>query len=142
MGSAASGETASLQDSLNDVTHLLLRDEPIINIVDIIAKPAVTEPSALAELRLDFAAYTYFCATLLEIFTDRLNNQRIISATSESRGPASFDSLADARNAFALDTMLAWQLISKFRRAWGSPDICEPPQRIHSARLGDAATTA
>ncbi|MEU4512010.1 hypothetical protein AB0G05_21145 [Nonomuraea wenchangensis] len=57
---------------------------------------------------LEFAAYSYFCATLEEIFTGELTGLR----TAET-----FDDLAAARHAFAIDTRLAWRTISAARRA-------------------------
>ncbi|MEV5889133.1 hypothetical protein [Nonomuraea fuscirosea] len=57
----------------------------------------------------EFAAYTYFCATLEEIFTGEL---------TRSPGAIAFDDLAAARHAFTFDTGLAWRTISTARRAW------------------------
>ncbi|MFF0773436.1 hypothetical protein ACFYUK_31400 [Nonomuraea wenchangensis] len=57
---------------------------------------------------LEFAAYSYFCATLEEIFTGELTG---------SRNAETFDDLAAARHAFAIDTRLAWRTISAARRA-------------------------
>ncbi|MEV0310818.1 hypothetical protein [Nonomuraea fuscirosea] len=58
---------------------------------------------------LEFAAYAYFCATLEEIFTTGLTG---------SRKAETFDDLAAARHAFAIDTRLAWRTISSIRRAY------------------------
>jgi hypothetical protein len=85
------------------------------------------EPAELTRLRLDFAAYAYYCATLQEVFTDRLDPEHIIAATSVAPGPGSFDALAGARAAFSLDTLLAWRLITQFRKAW-SLETREPGQ--------------
>ncbi|GAA3793537.1 hypothetical protein GCM10022226_11080 [Sphaerisporangium flaviroseum] len=60
---------------------------------------------------LEFATYAYFCATLGEVFTDGLTADRV-------RSSPIFDDLAAARHAFALDTRLAWRLISSIRQGW------------------------
>ncbi|MEU8104241.1 hypothetical protein AB0C18_11010 [Nonomuraea muscovyensis] len=57
---------------------------------------------------LEFAAYSYFCATLEEIFTGELTRLRKVRV---------FDDLAASRHAFAIDTRLAWRTISATRRA-------------------------
>jgi hypothetical protein len=113
-----------LQETLYDIASGPVLEGSIIKIVGLVAKPARDEPVAVASLRLDFAAYAYYCATLQEIFTDKLDGERIITATSDP-GPGTFDALAAARNGFALDTLMAWRLISRFRKAW-SLDTREP----------------
>jgi hypothetical protein len=79
----------------------------------------------VTSLRLDFAAYAYYCATLQDVFTDHLDTERIIKATSASPEPRSFDALAAAWHAFTLDTLLAWRSITQFRQAW-SLDTRDP----------------
>ena len=76
---------------------------------------------------MGFAAYAYFCATLQEVFTDGLDGEHMIAATSVPPGPGSFDALAAARAAFSLDTKLAWRLITQCRKAW-SLETREPGQ--------------
>jgi hypothetical protein len=110
--------TSGLQDTLHDVVLRLAPDKPIINIVDLIAKPGHAEPPAVAQVRLDLAAYAYYCATLQEIFTDRLDDAQMVKATNKSSGPGSFDALAAARNTFTVDTLLAWNLVTQCRNAW------------------------
>ena len=118
VGRLDSDDTTELQDTLHDIATHLVPDQPIINIVDLMAKPGRTEPPAVARVRLDLAAYAYYCATLQEVFTDRLDDTHMVKATSESAGPGSFDALAAARNAFATDTLLAWNLVTQCRNAW------------------------
>jgi hypothetical protein len=113
-----------LQETLYNIASGPILEGSIIKIVDLAAKSARDEPAAVASLRLDFAAYAYYCATLQEIFTDKLDGERIVTATSDP-GPGTFDALAAARNGFALDTLMAWRLISRFRKAW-SLDTREP----------------
>ena len=118
VSNVAPGQAAELQDTLYEITRRLALGEPAIKIVDLAAKAGQHEPSAVAGLRLDFAAYAYYCATLQEVFTDCLGNEQMIEATSASAQPGSFDSLAAARYAFTLDTQLAWRSITQFRQAW------------------------
>jgi len=62
------------------------------------------------------------------MFSDQLDNNRIIEATSQPPGPGSFDALAGARGAFTVNTMLAWRLITEVRAAW-SLETRDPPRR-------------
>ena len=111
-------DAAELQGTLFDITAQLTAGQPLINIVDAVAAADSDEAPAIASLRLDFAAFTYYCATLQDVFTDRLDHESMIRATAEIPGPGTFDALAGTRNAFALGTPLAWRLITKFRDAW------------------------
>jgi len=116
--SAAPGQGQELQDTLNHIAHNLATGEPAIKIVDLVSQPAAGEPDSVTILRLDFAAYAYYCATLQELFTDQLDTERIVKATSSSPAPGTFDALAEAREAFTIDTKLAWRSITQFRQAW------------------------
>jgi hypothetical protein len=107
-----------LHETLFQVSQALDLTQPVIGIVDLLTKPGLQEPAEVRSLRLDFAAYCYFCATLHEVFTDQINHQAMIEATGAAPGPGSFDALAAARNAFALDAHLAWRMITTFRKAW------------------------
>jgi hypothetical protein len=113
-----SADTVKLQDTLYDLAVHLAADQPIINIVDIIARQSHSELPEVARVRMDLAAYAYYCATLQEVFTDELDDARMIEATSASSEPGSFDALARARSAFTTDTQLAWNLITQSRIAW------------------------
>jgi hypothetical protein len=122
--------TIGLQDTLHDIALHLAPDKPIINIVDLIVKPGIAEPPAVAQIRLDLATYAYYCATLQEIFTDRLDDARMVKATSKSSEPGSFDALAAARNAFTIDTLLAWNLVTHCRNAWSLETRTSPKANI------------
>jgi hypothetical protein len=118
IGGAAPAGAAELQDVLYAVGGSIASGRPILTVVDQVAKPGEDESAEIANLRFDFAAYAYYCATLHEVFTDQLDTERMLAATSESAGPGTFDALARARNAFTLDSQLAWRLTTDFRRAW------------------------
>ena len=107
-----------LHETLFQVSQALDLSQPVIGVVDLLSKPDPQEPAEVRSLRLDFAAYCYFCATLHEVFTGQINHEAIISATGATPGPGSFDALAAARNAFALDAHLAWRVVTTFREAW------------------------
>jgi hypothetical protein len=111
-------DAAKLQDTLYDIAVHLAADQPIINVVDVIAKQGHAEPPEVARVRMDLAAYAYYCATMQEVFTDQLDDAHMIKATSAPLEPGSFDALAAARNAFTTDTLLAWNLITQCRIAW------------------------
>jgi hypothetical protein len=116
--STTTGDATELQEALYEITAHLAAGQPLINIIDTMAATDSNESPAIATLRLDFAAFTYYCATLQEVFTDGLDGESITRATTGLPGPGTFDSLAGTRNAFALGTPLAWRLITKFRDAW------------------------
>lgn len=127
-GGVGSPDSSEFQALLYDVASRLTSGESILNMIGLLAKPDSAESVAIADLRLEFAAYAYYCATLQEIFNDQLDNKRIIEATSQPPGSGSFDTLAAARNAFTVNTMLAWRLTTEFRAGW-SMEIQDPPQR-------------
>jgi hypothetical protein len=129
-GHLDSEDTTGLHDILHDIALHLTPDKPIINIVDLIAKPGHAESPAVAQVRLDLATYAYYCATLQEIFTDRLDDAHMVEATSKSSGPGSFDALATARNAFTIDTLLAWNLVTQCRNAWSLETRNSPKANI------------
>jgi hypothetical protein len=131
-GRIDSADTAKLQDTLYDIAAHLAADQPIINLVDIIAKQSQGEPPEVGRVRMDLAAYAYYCATIQEIFTGQLDDKRMIRATSAPAEPDSFDALAAARSAFTTDTLLAWNLITQCRIAW-SLETREPAGRnVHN----------
>ena len=124
--STGSVEATDFQNLLYDTAGLLSAGEPILHLIDLLAKPCSGESATTAGLRLEFAAYAYYCATLHEVFNGRLDDERIIEASSQPSDPGSFDALAAVRNAFTLNTMLTWRLITEFRSAW-SMETREPP---------------
>jgi hypothetical protein len=125
--SIETGHAPDLQDTLHGITRYLTLDTHAIDIVDLACQPIIGQSAALTSLRLDFAAYAYYCATLQDVFTEELDTARMITATSTSPDPGTFDALAAARQAFSLDTHLAWQSITQFRQAW-SLETREPPE--------------
>ncbi len=68
----------------------------------------------------ELAGYFYFCATVLEIFTDDLT-EAAYGRLSAADGPATFGQLARARQLFGTDTLLAVAQIDIFREACGPP---------------------
>lgn len=66
----------------------------------------------MTALRLDLAAYAYYCATLQDILTRQLDAEQITTATT-TLSPGSFDALAAARQAFTVDPHLAGQAGSR-----------------------------
>lgn len=116
--SAAPGQGQELHDTLNHIAHHIAVGEPAIKLVDFVGHPAAGEPDSVASLRLDFATYAYYCATLQEVFNDQLDPERFVKATGTASAQGTFDALAEAREAFTIDTKLAWRSITQFRQAW------------------------
>jgi energy-coupling factor transporter ATP-binding protein EcfA2 len=70
--------------------------------------PALLRGGELASLSRQAAAYVYYSATLLEVFTrDRVDTV------------GGFDGLARAKQSLAVHPRLAWLLVDEFREAWG-----------------------
>jgi hypothetical protein len=120
-----SGQARDLQHKLSTAARYLQADERALMIVETLSQPVNDEPDAVAALRLDLAAYFYYCATLQDVFTANLNATQITKATATG-SPGSFDALAAARQAFTLDPHLAWRSITEFRQAW-TLEIRDPP---------------
>jgi hypothetical protein len=113
-----SGTTRELQQTLSMAARYLQAGESPLAIVDIFSERAVmNEPDPVMALRLDLAAYAYYCATLQDAFTGELDVTRFIRATTTA-DPGSFDALAAARQAFSVDPYLAWRSVTEFRQAW------------------------
>ena len=115
---AAPGDVMDLQLTVHECARHLMPGQAVLTIVDTMTRVDGEEPVAVARLRIEFAAFAYFCATVQEIFTDELGSERMIEATGSSGDPGSFDALVAARNAMALDTLLSWRLTSEFRKQW------------------------
>jgi hypothetical protein len=92
--------------------------QPALKVLDELPPVIADESEDAIQIRRDFAAYVYFCATLEDVFNDRLDVGRMIIATAENSDKGTFDALASARYAFAQDTYLAWHAITDFRMAW------------------------
>lgn len=91
------------------------------------------EADSVAALRLEVAGYVYFCQTLRDFFGDGVDEVRMREATESGRHPRHFDALATARMTFSSNTLIAWQMISRFRSAWGL-DHQDPPTPADDAR--------
>ncbi len=124
--SIAPEQAPALQGVFHDIVRRLIPGMHAMEIVDIARRPIDGQSDAMAALQLDFAAYAYYCATLQDIFTDLLDPSQMINATSVSPAPGTFDALAAVRQAFTVDTHLAWQSITQFRQVW-SLETREPP---------------
>jgi hypothetical protein len=111
------GQARELQQALSTAVGCLQADGPTLAIVDVLSPPVTDEPGPATALRLELAAYAYYCATLQDVFAGSLDTAQITKATT-SAGPGSFDALAAARLAFTLDPRLAWHSITEFRQTW------------------------
>jgi hypothetical protein len=120
------GKALNLQVAFHEILHRLTLDIPAMEIVGLACQSFGGLSTEVTSLRLDFAAYAYYCATVQDVFTDSLDVARMIDATSASSYPGTFDALAAARQAFMVDTNLAWQSVTQFREAWFL-ETREPP---------------
>lgn len=111
------GQAWELQQTLSTAARSLEDGKPTLEIVDILAQPSAGEPAPVTAMRLELAAYAYYCATLQDIFADSLDTAKTTTAITTA-SPGSFDALATARLAFSLDPHLAWHAITTFRQAW------------------------
>ena len=137
---AAQTSASPLHDMLYHISQIAKPGQSAIHVVDLMNRTCQGEPIELTILRLDLAAYAYYCATLQEVFTDQLDRERIIAATSFPAGLGNFDALAAARAAFSVDTLLAWRLITQFRKAW-SMETREPERLPTQPRQSDQPDT-
>jgi hypothetical protein len=113
------GSDPSLHRVLYEVGYGTVGQTSLANVVDALSRVTGNESSGTARLRLDYAAYTYFCLTVLDVFTGPLDNERVVRCADDTQWPGSFDALAAARHAFVIDSGIAWQAVSNFRQAWG-----------------------
>jgi len=98
--------------------------------IDLTPKP--NEPNdadvdALARLQIGTLGYLYLGATLLQVFTDELNETQLALGRDET-GDGSFDTLASIRQLFSVNARLAWLTLNAFRARW-SLDTIAPPAR-------------
>jgi hypothetical protein len=68
VSSIGPGHAREFQDALHGIVRYVVQGAPAIKIVDIACQPMDGQSDALTRLRLDFAAYAYYCATLQDVF--------------------------------------------------------------------------
>ena len=83
--------------------------------------PDRREVTAFTGLQQEAASFTYYCATLVEVFTSTTGEQVLLRTPGRSDDPASFDSLAGVRQKLAVNPQLAWLALDGFRREWNLP---------------------
>ena len=71
----------------------------------------------LAQVQLVEFSFLYYCATLLQIFDDEMDQQKLRSGYAINE-PACFERLAIARRRLSVNARLAWLTVHSFRRAW------------------------
>ncbi|GAB1340069.1 hypothetical protein ACE1SV_66590 [Streptomyces sp. E-15] len=74
----------------------------------------------LNRLRLEMAAYLYFCSTLIGIFDNSLKEEEV-RRLIRNTGVGRLARLAQVRSEFAVNPRLAWATTSAFREAHGLP---------------------
>ncbi|MCO8276235.1 hypothetical protein M1L60_37220 [Actinoplanes sp. TRM 88003] len=92
---------------------------------------------ALRRLAREIACYAFYCATLVEFFTsDGRTTPRWRKAltSNDKRG---FDELARIRRAMALNPMVGWERIGRFRGYWKMAAIAAPSNLVGVPALSD-----
>gem|GEM_PF-1788351 len=89
------------------------------------ATPNPSSAAALAALHEELASYLYYCVTLLEFFSDVLNENVFAKAEEEKV----FDRLARARQYLAINSAVTRNILDSFRQSYGMkvPDIATVP---------------
>ena len=75
-----------------------------------------THETAVAD---ELFGYFYFCATVLEVFTDDLTEDAFLRLTGTGEELSGIDQLVQARQRFATSPALAVTQVTAFRRRWG-----------------------
>ncbi len=94
---------AMVDTSVDELGHLSDRVWP---------EPFAPTDSATARLRSEVACYLTFCATVVQIFTDKMS-PAVVEAAEDGRSV--IDLLADIRRRMAVSTPLAWRALVDFR---------------------------
>lgn len=80
----------------------------------------------LIRLARELAGFYYYACTIEEVFTDDLDVERLRQA-ERPEGPLSLERLAQARQAFSDNSVIAWDAVTRFREAWGLEVADLPP---------------
>ena len=105
---------AAAKPPVKSLQEVSLDDQPVVDLLSAIQFSTIT--------------YLYYCATLLEVFTDDLTDEQM-SEARDTVGDGSFDALASIRQLFAVSARVAWLSISAFRKAWGLTVLSPPPAK-------------
>jgi hypothetical protein len=79
----------------------------------------------MTELSWEVACYLYFCATLLEVFTDSLTQERIEAANTGCTA-GRIEELARGQYLGSAGVQVSWTAVTKFRRAWQLTELPTP----------------
>jgi hypothetical protein len=94
----------------------------------------------LRRLRIELAAYLYFCISVLSFFGVELASDDLAKA-EESNGPDGVRRLAKARQAFSGSPRRAWIDVSAFRAAWGLEESLFPDWLFEVGEPAQSAAT-
>ncbi|GLY93193.1 hypothetical protein Acsp02_04490 [Actinoplanes sp. NBRC 103695] len=90
--------------------------------------------AALCRLAREIVSYTYYCQTLVEFFTGHSTDARWQQAVAKGR--RGFDELARTRRTLALNPLVGWHLINRFRTEWQMATIEVPPNLAGGSPAG------
>ena len=91
------------------------------------------ERAKLRRLGTELVGFSYYAATLLEFFDDRLDRQRLEVGEKTQVRETRLDTLAEARQTFAINSAIAWDRVSAFREAWGLTSLGFPHSEIRAS---------
>jgi hypothetical protein len=91
--------------------------------------------SPLDRLRLEACTYLRFAATILQVFDDDLDRDRVHDARTLADDPGSFDSLATVLQRLAGHPMVAALTLDRFRLAWQlDPSVSPAPRALTASQ--------
>ena len=106
-------------------SKMLLRQSQFM--LDLIGLPRdgeqMTERSAVPRLGKELAAFYYYCATMLELFGENFDEERLRITASDTTSPRALATVAECRQAFSFNIPYAWEVLSEFREAWNLPTL-------------------
>jgi hypothetical protein len=101
---------------------------------DLVPREAGEPDRELLRLVAELACSCYYSATVLDFFDSCAPARRWRVAGSDPGDGRGLVELARARQAFSASTLVAWEGISRFRRAWGFEEIAFPDGLVPRAR--------
>ncbi|MDN3357133.1 hypothetical protein [Actinomadura sp. DC4] len=115
-------QAGPLLERLFAITHTPSAVRPTLGLLKEIGAAGPSEPAPLVAVHRDLTAYLYFCATLQDVFGQRVEESVLLWATADGdRHPGHLDTLATVRLTLGHSAHVAWQLVDGLRDAWSFP---------------------
>jgi hypothetical protein len=105
-----------------------------------------SDGATLERLRVEVSGYAYYLATVLQLFTETMEEEKFRELErGEGRGVSAIDRLAAARVAFGVNPNVATSMIDDFRRdrKWPTRDeLKQPANKRNGQRKGQGRVTS